>query len=102
MIAESSKKQMEYFAVIMVTLTSREAAEEGMTIRQYLIKERCIHAANLLKYSDYDLSTIAEYFCFSSQSHFGNQFKKVMGMTPKEYRTRYKNTSVYIPEEDKK
>ena len=59
---------------------------EGITIQQYIKKERCIHAANLLKYSDYPISVIAEYFCFSSQSHFGESFKKEFGMTPKEYR----------------
>lgn len=68
---------------------------EGMTISQYIAKERCSHAANLLKYSDYDISEIAEYFCFSSQSHFGVQFKKIYGMTPKEYRIRYKESGVY-------
>ena len=50
------------------------------------MKERCEHAANMLKYTDYSIAVIAEYFCFSTQSHFGKQFKKVYGMTPKEYR----------------
>lgn len=63
---------------------------EGLTIQQYLMKERCLHAANLLKYSSYSISIIAEYFCFSSQSHFGKQFKNYMGITPKEYRAQYK------------
>lgn len=68
---------------------------EGMTISQYITIERCSHAANLLKYSDYALSEIAEYFCFSSHSHFGAQFKKVYGMTPTEYRQRYKESGTY-------
>lgn len=68
---------------------------EGMTIRQYVTKERCSHAANLLRYSDYDISEIAEYFCFSSQSHFGVQFKKIYGMTPKEYRIKHKESGTY-------
>lgn len=59
---------------------------EGITIQQYILKERCEHAANLLKYSDYPISVISEYFCFASQSHFGSSFKRVYGMTPKEYR----------------
>ena len=68
---------------------------EGMTISQYVTRKRCSHAANLLKYSDYELSDIAEYFCFSSHSHFGAQFKKVYGMTPSEYRQRYKESGTY-------
>lgn len=68
---------------------------EGMTISQYITLERCSHAANLLRYSDYELSDIAEYFCFSSHSHFGAQFKKIYGMTPSEYRQRYKESGTY-------
>lgn len=60
---------------------------EGITIQQYISKERCAHAANMLKYSDYPISVISEYFCFSSQSHFGRQFKKWYGCTPRAYRT---------------
>lgn len=62
---------------------------EGITIQQYILKERCEHAANLLKYSDYPISVIAEYMRFSSQSHFGSNFKKIYGMTPKEYRIMF-------------
>lgn len=69
------------------TYLARKFSEaEGITIQQYIMQERCKHAANLLKYSDYPISIISEYFCFSSQSHFGIQFKKMFGMTPNEYR----------------
>lgn len=61
---------------------------EGITVQQYIMKERCEHAANLLKYSDYSIPIIAEYFCFSSQSHFGIQFKKYYHMTPNQYRNQ--------------
>lgn len=64
---------------------------EGMTIQQYISHERCIHAANLLKFSDYPISIISEYFCFSSQSHFGRQFKEFFEMTPNEYRNKNKH-----------
>ena len=69
------------------TYLSRVFSEqEGISIQEYVTKERCEHAANMLKYTDYSIAVIAEYFCFSTQSHFGKQFKKVYGMTPKEYR----------------
>lgn len=67
-------------------LTHKFTEVEGMSIQQYILKEKCEHAANLLKYSDYPIALISEYFCFSSQSHFGNSFKRLFGMTPKEYR----------------
>lgn len=68
---------------------------ENMTISQYVTKKRCMHAANLLRYSEYSISEIAEYFCFSSQSHFGVQFKKIYGITPREYRNKYKESGTY-------
>ena len=77
-------------------LSKKFAEAEGMTISQYICKERCEHAANLLKYSNYELSEIAEYFCFSSHSHFGAKFKKIYGMTPNEYRKRYKESGTYF------
>lgn len=68
---------------------------EGITIQQYIMQERCKHAANLLKYTSYPISIISEYFCFSSQSHFGKQFKLFFDMTPNEYRSRYKTIDTY-------
>jgi len=62
--------------------------QEGITIQEYIARERCEHAANMLRYTDYSLAVIAEYFCFSSQSHFGKQFKNIYGMTPREYRQK--------------
>lgn len=59
---------------------------EGITIQSYILAERLEHAANLLKYSDYPISAIAEYFKFSSQSYFGKCFKERYEITPKEYR----------------
>lgn len=71
-------------------LTRKFSEIEGISIQNYIVRERCSHAANLLKYSDYPISIISEYFCFSSQSHFGKQFKEIYGMTPNEYRSKNK------------
>lgn len=62
---------------------------EGITITDYIRKEKIKLAENLLVYSGYHSIEIAAYLGFSSQSHLGKQFKKVTGMTLKEYRTQY-------------
>lgn len=76
----------ESFGISRSYMSKIFARQEGMTIQQYMIGERLEHAANMLKYTDYNISVIAEYFCFATQSHFGKQFKARFGMTPREYR----------------
>jgi AraC-like DNA-binding protein len=65
-------------------------SDTGMSIQDYIQKFRVERAANLLKYSEASLTEISDYVCFHSQSHFGNVFKRYMGMTPKQYREKYK------------
>lgn len=64
--------------------------DTGMGIQEYIQKARVERAANLLKYSEASLLEISEYAHFSSQSHFGLLFRKHMGITPGQYRERYK------------
>ena len=59
---------------------------EGITVQQYIQKEKCRHAAQMLQYTDYSISQIALYFSFSSQSYFGSCFQTWYGMTPNAYR----------------
>ncbi|MBN1550290.1 helix-turn-helix transcriptional regulator [bacterium] len=67
-------------------LAVRFAEEEGVGVMVYVRNKRIEAAANMLKYSDECLSTIAAYLCFHSQSHFGARFKSIMGVTPHQYR----------------
>ena len=61
----------------------------GMSITQYFQKEKLKLAANFLRYSDYEISEIADYLSYSSQSKLGAAFKKEYHMTPSEYRKKY-------------
>lgn len=62
---------------------------EGITIPQYIRKERIRVAEKLLRYSEYDMKSIAASLAFCSQSHFGMAFKEQTGMTPTQYRKKY-------------
>ncbi len=64
--------------------------EMGMKMQDYIVKERIERAANMLIYSDIEISQIGDYVNFSNQSNFGKAFKKYMHMTPKKYRDMYK------------
>lgn len=61
---------------------------EGVTILHYTQALRVEAAENMLRYSSQDLSSIAAYLCFPSQSRFGAIFKQFTGMTPKQYREK--------------
>jgi AraC-like DNA-binding protein len=63
--------------------------EIGISVSDYIRHRRIEAAANMLKFSDMPCGQIAHVLAFSSHSHFVNIFKKELGMTPKEYRTKY-------------
>ncbi len=59
---------------------------EGDSAKHVILKIKLEGAANMLRNSDYDIAAIAEYFCFSSPSHFASKFREYYGCTPGEYR----------------
>ena len=63
--------------------------ETGESVSAYIRKQRIEMAKNMLRYSDYSMIEIANRLAFSSQSHFIQQFREVVGMTPKKYRDEY-------------
>ena len=62
----------------------------GVPLKEYILQAKVRQAADLLRYTDYPINVISSYLSFSSQSHFGQVFRKYMGMTPKIYRNKYK------------
>lgn len=60
--------------------------ETGMTLTQFILKEKTEEGKRLLRYTEKPVSAIAAYLGFSSQSHFTNVFKKLNGCSPNEYR----------------
>lgn len=66
--------------------------ETGISLVEFIQRERIEAACNMLKYSDYSAAEISQYLCFSNQSYFIRIFKKYQGMTPNRYRkTRKEN-----------
>lgn len=70
-------------------LARRFKETEGITLQEYIIRRKCEHAANMLRFSDYPISLISEYFCFSSPGYFAKCFKEIHRMSPKEYRSKF-------------
>ncbi len=69
-------------------LSTRFKEETGVTLTDYILKEKAIEAKRLLRYSGKSIANISNYLGFSSQSHFNRVFKKYIGISPREYRER--------------
>ena len=66
-------------------------AEVGTTPVNYLRRLRINQSKNLLINSDFNVTQIAEAVGFQSIHHFSNVFKKLVGMTPTEYKEQSSN-----------
>ena len=62
--------------------------EEGLTLEKYFITRRIERAKEPMVYEELSLNEITDELNFSSVSHFCQQFKKVTGITPAEFRKR--------------
>ncbi len=68
------------------TLKRRFKKETGVPPYEYMMRLKVLHAAELLKNSRADITTIAYDLGFSSSQHFATAFKKWMSKSPRQYR----------------
>jgi AraC-like DNA-binding protein len=59
---------------------------EGITIEQYFIVQKIEKVKELLRYNEMSLSEIAFKMNYSDVAHLSNQFKKMTGMTPTNFK----------------
>ncbi|MGO4694471.1 helix-turn-helix domain-containing protein [Paenibacillus sp. 2TAB26] len=78
-LAESANLSPNY-------LSSLFKKEVGLTISEYVQRERIEEAKRLLTLTDYPITDIAAWLNFNDQSYFNKVFKKWNGMSPKAYR----------------
>jgi AraC family transcriptional regulator len=76
-IASSVNTSPTYFASLFKTAT-------GISLHQYVIKQRVERAKLLLETTDLPISNIASQVGFSSQSHLTQHCKSLTGMTPRQ------------------
>lgn len=87
--AEEMAQALGYTRAYLCTRFKQEA---GISLIQYIQKEKILEAKRLLQFTDQDLGQIAALLDFSSQSHFQTVFRKITGQTPMAYRRRTKIT----------
>ena len=81
-IAESLALNSNYLSTIF-------RKYEGITISDYILRQKLLLVRNMLIYSEYSYLEITNYLGFPSQSYLGKRFKEETGMTLREFRTRY-------------
>ncbi len=77
----SSKLNKEYSA-----LSKLFSSTEGITIEQYIILQKIEKVKELIIYDELNLSEIAYKLGYSSVAHLSSQFKKVIGLSPSEFK----------------
>jgi AraC-like DNA-binding protein len=65
-------------------LSNLFSSVEGITLEQYIIRQKIERAKELLFYDELNLSEIADRLGYSSVAHLSAQFKKITGLTPSE------------------
>ena len=76
-------KALAYNYTYLSTIFS---ASEGSTIEQFIITQKIDRVKQLLDNGDLNLTEIAYLLHYSSVAHLCNQFKKVTGLTSKQYK----------------
>ena len=76
------------FFVSRAYLTRSFRAVTGVTLVQYLTVVRIRNACRLLKETDDSVTEIARSCGFSGGTYFENVFKRLRGMTPRQYRKK--------------
>jgi len=67
-------------------LSNLFSSVEGITVEQYLIRQKIEKVKELLIYDELSLTEIAGQLGYSSVAHLSAQFKKVTGMPPSEFK----------------
>lgn len=65
-------------------LSNLFSSVEGVTLEQYIIRQKIEKVKELLFYDELSLSEIGDKLGYSSVAHLSGQFKKITGFTPSE------------------
>lgn len=63
---------------------------ENVSFSEFVMREKINLSKSMLIYSSFSFAEIAAQLGFVSQSHFGKNFHAITGMTPKQFRDRFR------------
>ncbi len=83
----------EYAGFSRTYFSQKFKAVTGFGFNDYLTAVRLRNAVKLLVTTDLSITKTAYYCGFNDSNYFGGVFKRQFGMTPREYRKKYKKMS---------
>ncbi len=78
----------DFVGISPVHLSARFKKEVGQTLKHYILQEKIDEAKKLIILTDTSFLDICMLLNFNDQSYFTKVFKKVTGLTPKQYKDR--------------
>ncbi len=69
-------------------ISSLFSSVEGITLEQYIIRQKIERVKEFLFYDELSLKEIAYKLDYSSVQHLSTQFKKITGQTPTEFKSQ--------------
>ena len=85
LIAERIGLNPDYFGRIF-------RKEMGLTVTEFVVKERVSMAGRLLEDTNQPISTIAEQVGYTNFAYFSQVFRKTTGFTPSDYQKRHRES----------
>jgi AraC-like DNA-binding protein len=67
-------------------LSNTFSRELGITLQDYIIRNKIERVKELMLYDELNLTEISYKLNYSSVAHLSNQFKKITGFTPSDYK----------------
>ncbi|MGN0434644.1 MAG: AraC family transcriptional regulator [Bilifractor sp.] len=83
-------EMQERFHISRSYLSHLFKRETGMSMKQYILARRVGEAQNLLMNSCMSMGEICEDLGFGDNCHFSSTFRKIVGLSPTEYRNHFK------------
>lgn len=88
----SLKAHAEFLNVNPSYLSTLFKRETGVTLTEYVNRQRIEHGIFLLNATDLQVQTIAQYCGIPDINYFTKTFKRIIGQTPKAYRQSVRGT----------
>lgn len=82
-ISDYLSAKLDYDYTYLANLFSEN---QGITIEHFFLNHKIERVKELLIYDELNITEIAEKLHYSSVAHLSNQFKKMTGLTPSQYK----------------